>query len=409
MNPERILFVDDEPNVLEGIRRTLRNDYQLLFAASPTRGIELARKHPDLAVVVSDLRMPEADGANFLAAIRQLRPDVIRLVLSGAADLDHALTAVNRGQLFRYLTKPVSRESLVEGLEAALAEFRRQRGEQELLESTVAAAVGVLAEALSLANPLAFNRSGRILAHVTTIAADLGLALTWEVRVAGLLSQLGCLSLSPQLLRKVASGQDLDPEERDRFDRHPDVAAAMIRRIPRLEGVAELVAAQRRSVPVAIDDPHRRLAALVIRAASEYDLLLSRGVPRDEIVSRLDQMGGDYSSDVLRAVGRLRFREDRTEVRRVTVDALTPDMVFEQDVTSLAGVLLVPSGQRVTETVVTHLANFAHGVGITEPVVVRVPVGGPQLDVETVIAAVQHRPDRPASPANAATNYPTTT
>lgn len=395
---ERILFVDDEINVLEGIRRTLRTGYHLLFATSAARGLELAERHEDLAVVVSDLRMPVMDGVSFLAGIRQVRPHAVRMVLSGQADLDTALAAVNDGQLFRFLTKPVSREQLVEGLEAALTAFRDRRAEQELLEGTVAAAVALLAESLSLANPVAFHRTARILTAVEAIADGVKLGMTWEIRVAVLLSQIGCLSIPSTVLRKVAAGEELENRDMLAYDRHPAVAAAMVRRIPRMEGVADLVSRQRRPGPEPLEDPHRELAASVLRAASEYDLLASRGVPVAEIPAMLTGMDLGLPPEVIKATSRVRIHHERTEVRRVAVDALTPDMVIEQDVMSTAGVLLVPKGQRVTDSVASHLVNFAVGTGIVEPLVVRAPVHGARLDAEAVFrtlrqpAATPHKP-----------------
>ena len=99
----RVLFVDDEPKVLDGIRRQLRNRLDVETANGAAAGLALIESKGPFAVVVSDMRMPEMNGARFLAKVNEIAPDTVRMVLSGQADLDSTVAAVNEGHIFRFL------------------------------------------------------------------------------------------------------------------------------------------------------------------------------------------------------------------------------------------------------------------------------------------------------------------
>ena len=112
-----ILCVDDEPAVLEGMRDNLRRTFRVTTAGSGAEGLELLTEQ-QFAVVLSDMRMPEMDGAQFLTRARQIAPDTTRMLLTGYADIESAISAVNDGQVFRFLTKPCSQDRLVSSLAA---------------------------------------------------------------------------------------------------------------------------------------------------------------------------------------------------------------------------------------------------------------------------------------------------
>src|SRR3984957_7872120 len=100
---ERILFVDDEPNVLEGIKSLLRKQGSLHMATSGADGLRVLREEGPFALVVSDMRMPVMNGAQFLAKVREQSPDTVRMILSGQSDLPATIAAVNEGRIYRFL------------------------------------------------------------------------------------------------------------------------------------------------------------------------------------------------------------------------------------------------------------------------------------------------------------------
>ena len=115
-----VLFVDDEPALLDGIRNALRKEpYEILTASSASEGLKALHEH-GVDVVVSDERMPGVSGAEFLAFVRQRFPDTVRIMLTGQASLEAAIQAINEGEVFRFLTKPCSPLLLAQTLRDAL-------------------------------------------------------------------------------------------------------------------------------------------------------------------------------------------------------------------------------------------------------------------------------------------------
>ena len=117
----RVLCVDDEPQILESLRDTLRETFDVLTATSGADGLVQLRRAPDAyPVIISDMRMPAMSGALFLRESRRVAPDAVRILLTGYADLQSAITSVNDGQLFRFLTKPCEAEQLMRARAAGL-------------------------------------------------------------------------------------------------------------------------------------------------------------------------------------------------------------------------------------------------------------------------------------------------
>jgi FixJ family two-component response regulator/GGDEF domain-containing protein len=120
---EKILFVDDEPAVLEGYQRLLHRDFTVCTAVGGYLGLAAIEANGPFAVVVSDMRMPEISGVEFLAQVRQKSPDSVRMLLTGHADFNAAIEAVNQGNIYKFLTKPCEKETLVSAIRSGLSEY----------------------------------------------------------------------------------------------------------------------------------------------------------------------------------------------------------------------------------------------------------------------------------------------
>ena len=124
----KILFVDDEENVLSGLNRQFRKKFDLETALGGQKALDVMNRCGPFAVVVSDLRMAGMDGMTFLRQVRKLSPDTVCVMLTGFADLDVAVEAVNEGRIFRFLNKPCPYEVLLETLNEGLDHYKRQMG-----------------------------------------------------------------------------------------------------------------------------------------------------------------------------------------------------------------------------------------------------------------------------------------
>ncbi len=120
---EKILFVDDEPAILDGYRRLLRGDYEINTAAGGALALDMLA-NDSYSVVIADMRMPEMDGAQLLSRIALKYPTTMRIMLTGNSDMQTAVRAVNEGAVFRFLTKPCDKELLRDTIQAALVQYR---------------------------------------------------------------------------------------------------------------------------------------------------------------------------------------------------------------------------------------------------------------------------------------------
>jgi FixJ family two-component response regulator len=134
MAADRILFVDDEKGVLDGYERLLRKDFYVSVASSGQEGLVAIAEHGPFGVVISDMRMPGMSGSEFLSQVKQKAPDTIRMLLTGYTDLSAAIDAVNEGNIFRFLTKPSSKEVLVEAINIGLGQYHLLTAEKELVK-----------------------------------------------------------------------------------------------------------------------------------------------------------------------------------------------------------------------------------------------------------------------------------
>ncbi|EGY25667.1 response regulator [Desulfovibrio sp. A2] len=351
---ERILFVDDEPNILDTFRRNLRRAFDVATAEGPEQGLQALESAGPFAVVVSDLRMPVMDGIAFLEHVRERAPDAVRIILSGHGDFATAVAAVNRGAVFRFLTKPCPPEELVGVLRDALRQHRLVVAERELLRGTLRGSVQVLTDVLALVNPEAFGRSERIRDLVVKLGARLDAKPLWQLELASMLCQLGCVALPPDTLRKRLSGEDLTAEEQQIWGMHPEIAANLLTNIPRLGEVAAMIGAQQ--MPPGPDVP---LGARILRAALDYDVELRRGLSPSLAVAALRVRPERYDPAVLSALTASVADASDVPMREVPLTGLRPGMVLARDLTNAAGTPLLLAGQRLSDASISRLRNLS--------------------------------------------------
>ena len=374
----RVLFVDDEPNVLEGIQRGLRKRVELHVATSGEQGLKLIQEAGPFAVIVSDMRMPEMNGAQFLAKARERSPDSVRMILSGQADLAATISAVNEGHIFRFINKPCSGDQLWSTLETGIEQHRLVTAEKVLLEQTLAGSVKMLTEILAIVSPAAYGRASRLQRYVEAMAAAVGVSDRWQLPLAAMVSQIGCIGLPKDTLSKIAAGQQLTDEERRLYDSHPEVAGTLLAAIPRLEDVAAIVAAQR-SPPGAGSGPGdpahwdtRRVGQLLLWAASEFDRQIVAGVGSAAALKSMRESCPAVTPAISGALAVLSAAVRPTIRRMIGLKDLLPGMLLDQDLMSTKGLRLVSSGQEITSSLLVRLRTIASGVGVEEPFRVQV-------------------------------------
>jgi CheY-like chemotaxis protein len=214
----RTLCVDEEPNVLEGLARTLRTRYVVETATEGKVAPDILKSAGPFAIVMSDQRMPQMTGTPCLAQARAFAPASVRVLLTGQADMESAMDAVNEGNIFRFLTKPCPTDVLLTALEACCGQYRLIASEKVLLEPTLHGSTKALVDILALANPLACGRE-----TVEQLMTHFQVRERWPVEVTAMLPQIGCVTLPPETLDKLYKGVARNRGEQTMIERMPTV------------------------------------------------------------------------------------------------------------------------------------------------------------------------------------------
>lgn len=358
----RILCVDDEPRVVEGLALVLRREYEVHTASTAEEALKKLRDIPNLAVVVSDMRMPKMDGAAFLHQAVLRRPEAARILLTGQADRDEAIRAVNQGQIFRFLTKPCPADELKVAIEAGVIQHRLINAERAVLQETLLGCIQALMEVLAIANPIAFGRAGQIKRRAMELADRMGTPDFWQLEAAALLSQLGYAALPPTLLDKVYHGSKLTPEEQAKVDAVPDMANKLLEHIPRLEPVIQILAALKWSDTqvAALGDGTIGLGTRILCLILEYDAQTARGLSHDAVSdhlrARTARFGPKLISEMDACVATAISKQQSAEL---AVGQLMPGMFLLEELRTGSGALITPAGFEVTQSFLNRITNIA--------------------------------------------------
>jgi len=370
MSAPRILCVDDEPQVLQGIRRSLFKVFDITTAESGSAALALLDSGAQFEVVTSDMRMPNMNGAALLTEFRRRVPDVTRILLTGQADIDAAVAAVNRGQVFRFLTKPCAPDELKSALNDAVEQHRLLSSERVLLEQTLVGSVRALSEVLSLADPEVFGPSMRQHARARAVCEGLRLPNAWQVEVASMLSAVGYVVLPSEVAAKLRAGTLLEPKELEMAQQMPGVVERVLSFIPRLESVRALLqsydalrARQASNEPVP-------LQAHVLHAVVEFGILEQQS---NTVAAIRDlRAAGRHPAAVVEAL--VAACQPRAPVlKRLPLTQVESGMILAADVKSKAGMLMMAHGQVVSDALLQRMKNVHLRVGLVEPILCELP------------------------------------
>ncbi|WP_462324971.1 HD domain-containing phosphohydrolase [Desulfoplanes sp.] len=354
---EKILFVDDEPNLLRGIKLVLRKRFAVDIAQGPIEGLRKIKTEGPYAVVVTDLKMPGADGIDFLEQVRKVSDETVRMLLTGYADLESAIGAVNRGRIFRFMNKPCPKETLIANLEAGIAQYRLIRAEKEVLKGTLRGTIRVLSNILSLVDPAAFGKGERIRGQMITLAREMGLHGVWQYELAALLSQIGWVSVSSMGPTAQMGDKDMVPEEALAIENHPEAAAWLLSDIPRLEKIIAMIRLQQEDYQADKDVP---VGAYMLRICLDFDALKQQDLLTKDAVDFMYKNAELYHPEVLERFCRLVTSSRKQGVRALKLEDLQEGWIFAEDLSVKGGGhVLITKGHVVSQATLYRLKILA--------------------------------------------------
>jgi len=273
---QKVLIVDDTPENIQVLMETLKGEYAIVAAINGQKALQIAVTAPIPDIILLDIMMPEMDGYEVcrrLKADRKTRN--IPVIFVTAMDQEEDETKGLELGAVDYITKPISPAIVRARVKTHLSLRSAQQRLQDLLNKTLSGSVRVLVDILGLINPVAFSLSSQIRRLVRDMTADLGLGDTWKFDLAAMLSQIGCITIPAETLKKMYEGMALTEEEHELYSAYPAAGAELIANIPHLESVAGMIA--RHQEPFEGDEnvkPHDRDAVILggqlLKVAVDY-------------------------------------------------------------------------------------------------------------------------------------------
>jgi response regulator RpfG family c-di-GMP phosphodiesterase len=378
---DKILFVDDEPAVVHGYQRLLHREFAVSVALGGEQGLASIQTNGPYAVVISDMRMPGMNGAQFLSQVRQKAPDTVRMLLTGYTDLNAAMDAVNEGNIFRFLAKPCEKEVLAKAILTGVEQYRLVRIEKEVLEQTVMGCIKVLTDVLSASSPEAFGKSTRIAHYVRHLVRKFGLNPAWRFEAAAALSQLGCVTLNTDLIQHAYTGTRMSIEDQARFDAHPQAGMDLLAHIPRLEPVAWMIGQQLTKnisavVPGMPEESAKDivLGAKILKLALAFDDLRMKRLSIDDTIARLLARHSEFGRELVYGLNDIVPPVAKMALRKVSTLGLAVGMIVEQEIRMVGGMLLVAKAQEITPALLVKLENRARAGQLGKEIMVLAPV-----------------------------------
>ncbi len=373
----RILCVDDEQHVLDGLSRVLHRDFEVVTATGGGAGLHQLQGKPGYAVVLCDMRMPGADGVAVLRYAREQVPDATRILLTGQADTRAAIDAINEGRIFRFLTKPCRPKDLELALWQGVEQHRLVTGERELLERTLTGSVQALIEMLALTNPTAFSRASRMRKQISALATLIGFRDRWQMEMAAMLSQVGVATLPPAVAARYAAGKGLTPKEEEMIRQLPQLALRVLGDLPRLEEIRTILThlndqPDENARPASGTDAIP-LGSRLVRVVLEFDVLQSGGLPADAALTALRSQPERYDPDVVADLTTVVANSAGPAPAEVQLRDVTRGMIFADDVRTAEGTLLIARGQEATDGLLERIQTYWMDLEPSSPVRVVAP------------------------------------
>lgn len=375
--PEKILFVDDEQDILSSFKRQFRKKADISTALSGKEALKLIDNESEFAVIVSDMRMPNMDGAEFLEKAKKRSPNTIRILLTGQTDLNSAISAINQGQIFRFLTKPCPQDILQDALKSAIRQYRLLNVEKELLQKTVKGSIELLSEILSIVKPHVFSNFNRIKKYIHYIATEYGETDTWDFEVAGMLYSLGYLTLPEDLIEKALKpNSELTASEKLALQDVPLISSKLINHIPRLENIAEMVRLSDKVNHLIHQDAGAvqgriYLGADMLKIAISFDRLLESGHNHKSAIDLL-RTDDSLHQDLVEKLSSIKMGHE-DDVITVNVDNLLPGMVLLENMITDNDSTLLAKGTELTEDLLVRIKLYTKNQKISRPIRIIAP------------------------------------
>jgi putative two-component system response regulator len=276
-----LLLVDDEKDNLQLLARTLRNNNNLFMASSGFEALEILNANK-IDLIISDQKMPQMDGIEFLKKAFELQPESIRILITAYADSNILIDAINTGKIYMYIKKPWNPNEVLNVVGKALEKYKLNEDHKELIsdfKDLFTGTISAITEALDAKDPFTFGRSKRVCYYSIEIAKKLGLSIDElsKIEIAGLLHDIGMIGISEQILNK---SENLSDEEYDLIKTHVEQGVKILGDIKQFSSIIDLIKYHHErydgnGYPYGLSGNDIPIGANIIAIADTYDGLVS--------------------------------------------------------------------------------------------------------------------------------------
>lgn len=408
-----ILFVDDEPHILKALKRTFHkfHDWQFFFANSPKEAIEIISKN-QIDVLVSDHKMPIMEGAEFLCKIKDKRPNIIRIMLTGHANLPAVEEAVNNGQVFKFILKPWDDDVLKQVIEQAV-EFKNKQSDEKKkiqiskklqdtnqeLQQKVQHRSGQLSDALhtaqtlhdslnnalqnsskvffsiiELTRPQLGTHSRQVAKHAVGIGTNMGFTANElaELEIAALLHDIGKVGFPLFMMEK--NPIDYNREELEIYHTHPIVGADSLKSISQYEKICKYIKAHherfnKSGFPYKLKPSEIPTEAYIIGIADEIEYLLNFNHFDKNYINQYtfqkiaDKSDKEFPTEItevaLDYIESLKVKTPSSNEHRVGLGDLRPNLKLSRDLYTMSGLLLLTKDSVLTIQSIVRIRSIA--------------------------------------------------
>lgn len=242
MDKYKVLIVDDEVDNLALLYRTLRGKYEIAKTTSPLEALEMLDGN-DYQLIISDHKMPEMDGVEFLKRTCETHPNSIRLLVTAYSDAKILIDAINYAKIYRYIKKPYAPEELLHIVDASLEYYQLKADNESLindLKELFSGTISAITEALDAKDSYTLGRSRRVAYYSVKMAEKLELSKleTGRIELAGLLHDIGMIGVTEEIINKT---ETLTPEEFEEIKKHVDHGVKILEDISQLKDVVNII------------------------------------------------------------------------------------------------------------------------------------------------------------------------
>lgn len=333
----RILLVDDDESWHMIFNKMSTERLHVSCCSGGSEALALLKKSGPFHVIVSDYEMPEMNGVEFLAKVKEVSPSTVRVFMSGKADLSVAIEAVNDCDIFRILTKPCTLKTLKKTLRDALEFHRLSNVESHMTSKMTRGIIRMVSDIAAMHNPGLNSRTARILPLVKSLSRKLGDPDSWSTEVAAVLSSIGFIFLPDPLLEKIETGDVFGSVDYGLFIQHTEYSSKLLSRLPHFEDVCTKLSLQEAHYVAEGSDggfsiDEIPLGARILKVVSDYDRLKSGGRGAGEALAMMKLRTDRYDPKVVKALGHILGSEAQYHIREVYPLGLTEGMELAEDV-----------------------------------------------------------------------------